>query len=213
LCNSHLQGTHCVYSSSPLTNQLNRRTPHSLASLIKMFQVSVLRFMLAHLLLAALGTTAKPTSPEQVQLVCSGATPVGNLLSRSRTYYAVSDQAQNASGDCSCDSSTGRLDCKVAPNFPVSVPQGPAVCQPPGQTSCAVADIFLCQKGKLIGGLTPQGGFYVTGESDKANGYCQCDASGKTWHLRCPDYPTSASFKQFTHDYIDCSKKSDCSGL
>jgi hypothetical protein len=164
-------------------------------------------------------------------------------LSSSGAYYAISDKPQSASGECSCDYSTSQLDCKVAPEFPVSAPQGPAVCQPAGQTTCAIPNIVscadpstihviraketnptgaelsfilvqsLCQEGKLIGGLNSDGGFYVTGQSDKASGYCQCDLRGAEWLLRCPDYPTSSSFKPFSQKYIHCSKKPDCKGF
>ncbi|PLW38186.1 hypothetical protein PCASD_09443 [Puccinia coronata f. sp. avenae] len=116
-----------------------------------------------------LQTTAESIANEK--LVCSGSVAVGTILSSSGAYYAISDKPQSASGECSCDYSTSQLDCKVAPEFPVSAPQGPAVCQPAGQTTCAIPNISLCQEGKLIGGLNSDGGFYVTGQSDKASGY------------------------------------------
>ncbi|POV98159.1 hypothetical protein PSHT_14185 [Puccinia striiformis] len=182
-----------------------------------MFYSTVLRLLSVALVLVLHNKIdAKPTLAQQV-LVCSGSTPVGNVLSNSGAYYAISDSAHNASGKCSCDDSTGRLECQVQPKFPISVPQGYAVCQAVGQTTCAVSHIYLCQAGKLIGGLNSEGAFYEPGRADKASGYCQCDPDNKKptnqWLLRCPDYPTSStsSFSKFSQKHIQCSKKIDCS--
>ncbi|POV94928.1 hypothetical protein PSTT_16558 [Puccinia striiformis] len=157
-----------------------------------MFYSTVLRLLSVALVLVLHNKIdAKPTSAQKV-LVCSGSTPVGNVLSNSGAYYAISDSAHNASGKCSCDDSTGRLECQVQPKFPISVPQGYAVCQAVGQTTCAVSHIYLCQGGKLIGGLNSEGAFYEPGRADKASGYCQCDPDNKKTNerlLRCPDYP------------------------
>ncbi|EFP79832.1 uncharacterized protein PGTG_05057 [Puccinia graminis f. sp. tritici CRL 75-36-700-3] len=178
-----------------------------------MLQLAASRLiMLFPLLLVALQSSAKPT-PTEGLLVCSGSAPVGKIAPSSGAYYAISDTPHNASGKCSCDHSTGRLDCAVAPKFPISTPQGPAVCQSPGKKTCDSSNIFLCQSGKLIGSLNSEGGFSVTGQSDKASGYCQCDAEGRNG---CSDVPITlpqvlSLSSQKKH--IDCSKKDDCSGL
>ncbi|OAV87103.1 hypothetical protein PTTG_09826 [Puccinia triticina 1-1 BBBD Race 1] len=178
-----------------------------------MFQLAVLSFVFAPLILViALGTSVTPMPTETV-LVCSGSVPVGNIVSANGAYYAISETTEDATGMCSCDRSTGRLDCGVPPTFPISTPQGPAVCQSQGTETCASSNIFLCQTGKLIGGLNSEGGFFVTDRPDMASGYCQCDMQGEAWRLRCPDYPLSSSFAQFSQNHIDCSKQADCSGL
>jgi hypothetical protein len=76
-----------------------------------------------------------------LQLVCSGSVPLGTILSSNGAYYTISSKPESASGQCDCASSTGHVSCQVAPKFPINTPQGPAICQSAGQTTCAISSI------------------------------------------------------------------------
>lgn len=180
-------------------------------SFMRMFRMGASRLFFAQLLMVVLQITADSKSNDR--LVCSGSVPLGTILSSNGAYYTISSKPESASGQCDCASSTGHVSCQVAPKFPINTPQGPAICQSAGQTTCAISSISLCFEGKPVGSLDSKGAFSATGQSEAPDGFCQCDSKDTSYILRCPTDPRSASYKQFARKQLQCSATPDCKGF